>query len=183
MPRLYLVRHGRAASGFDTADPGLDELGRSQADKVARTLAPKGPLAIVSSPLLRTRQTAKPLSLLWKRELAIEDAVAEIPSPPELSLADRVRWLQQIMEGSWREVGPALATWRERVIATLVSLPEDSVVFSHFVAINVALGAATETDRVLAFSPDNCSVTLFETDGTKLTLIERGAEAPRTRVN
>ena len=36
MTRLYLVRHGRAAAGWDTdPDPGLDEIGRGQAQAVA----------------------------------------------------------------------------------------------------------------------------------------------------
>jgi len=36
---LYLVRHGRAAAGWDTAiDPPLDELGREQAAATAAKL-------------------------------------------------------------------------------------------------------------------------------------------------
>jgi broad specificity phosphatase PhoE len=55
------------------------------------------------------------------------------------------------------------------------------VVFSHFVAINVAVGEATGDDRVTVFSPDHCSVTVLDVvDGT-LRLVERGAEAA-TRV-
>jgi broad specificity phosphatase PhoE len=183
MPRLYMVRHGRAASGAETADPGLDELGRAQAEAVAKVLAPKGPLRILASPLLRTRETSKPLAALWHREPIIEEAVAEIPSPPGVSLAERGLWLRQFMAGSWRNADPWLAEWREHAIATLVAQREDTVIFSHYVAINVAFGAATGDDRVVAISPENCSVTIFETDGDALTLIEKGSEAPLTRVN
>ena len=36
MARLYMVRHGKAAAGWDgDADPGLDALGRQQAEAVA----------------------------------------------------------------------------------------------------------------------------------------------------
>ena len=67
------------------------------------------------------------------------------------------------------------------MIATLAALPNASVVFSHFVAINVAVGEATGDERVAVFSPDHCSVTVIDlADGT-LRLVERGAEAA-TRV-
>ncbi len=52
-----------------------------------------------------------------------------------------------------------------------------AAIFSHFVAINAAVSAATGDDRVLSFRPGNASITVFETDGTRLTLIERGLEA------
>ncbi len=57
------------------------------------------------------------------------------------------------------------------------------MIFSHYVAINVIAGAATDDGRVVVFSPDNCSVTVFETDGGKLALIEKGSEASLTKVN
>jgi hypothetical protein len=57
------------------------------------------------------------------------------------------------------------------------------VIFSHYVAINVLMGAATGDDRVVAFSPENCSVTVFDTAGSTLKLIEKGSEAALTKVN
>jgi len=183
MTRIYMIRHGRAAAAFGEAhDPGLDDLGRAQAEEVAKILEVLGPLAIVSSPLARTRETAAPLARLWKREPVIEEAVAEIPSPG-LDLAERAQWLRKLMAGSWRDATPPLAQWREDVIAALTGLTEDTVVFSHYVALNVAMGAATGDDRVTVFSPENCSVTIFEVADGKLMLIERGKEAPLTKVN
>ncbi len=182
MSRLYMVRHGKAAAGFDHADPGLDALGRSQAEAVAKVLSPRGPLAILSSPLARTRETAQPLAALWKREPMIEEAVAEIPSFG-LSVTERVPWLRAFMAGSWRGATPELAEWRETVINTLLAIGEDTVIFSHYVAINVAAGAAAGDDRVVCVSPENCSVWVFENEGGKLTLVEKGAEASLTKVN
>ncbi|HUJ48347.1 MAG TPA: hypothetical protein VLV55_14525, partial [Rhizomicrobium sp.] len=65
----------------------------------------------------------------------------------------------------------------------LLAIPEDTAVFTHYIAINVAIGAAAGDDRVVVFSPDNCSVTILETDGGVLRLIEKGREAPLTKVN
>lgn len=177
MARLYMVRHGRAAAGFDVADPGLDELGRSQAEEAAKKLAGRSPAKILTSPLKRARETALPLARLWKREPIVEDAVAEIPTPPALSVTERVPWLRKFMGGTWREADVALARWREQVIETLSRMKEDTVIFSHFIAINVGVGHVLEDDRVVVFSPDNCSITVFEADGGVLKLIERGHES------
>lgn len=184
MTRIYMVRHGRAEAGFgEQMDPGLDTLGREQAEAVAAKLAGLGALPILSSPLKRAQQTAAPLATLWNCVPAIENAVAEIPSPKGMSLEERVAWLRRLMGGSWRGVPRDLAEWREHCIATVAGLARDSVIFSHYVAINVIAGAATGDDRVVAFSPDNCSVTVLETEGGKLTLIEKGHEASLTKVN
>jgi len=184
MVRLYLVRHGRAEAGFgESMDPGLDALGREQAEAAAAKLAPLGPLPILSSPLRRARETAAPLAALWNRAPVIERAVAEIPSPQGMGLEQRVAWLRKLMAGSWRGVPRDLAQWRELCIATVAAIPRDTAIFSHYIAINVIFGAATGDDRVVAFSPDNCSVTVVETDGTGLRLIDKGHEAALTKVN
>lgn len=183
MTRLYMVRHGRAMAGFgEDRDPGLDLQGRLQADVVAQRLSSKGPIPILSSPLKRARETAKPLAQVWKQEPVIEPAVAEIPSPTE-NLKERAVWLREFMRGSWRDAQADLAAWREGVIETLRAQKEDTVIFSHFIAINVAAGHALSDDRVIVFSPDNCSVTVFDLDDGKLSLVEKGRVTKLTKVN
>ncbi len=178
MAKLYLVRHGRAAAGFaEAADPGLDPVGREQAEAMAARLAPLRLPGLLTSPLRRTRETAAPLERHWQRQAVIEPRVAEIPSPTA-DLAARGRWLKVLMAGGWGDGGTAVLAWRDGVIASLVALGEDSVVVSHFIAINAAVGAATGDERVVCFRPDNCSCTLVENEGGVLRLIERGIEAP-----
>ncbi len=181
MPRLYLVRHGRPEATFSQApDAGLDRTGLEQAEAVADRLAPLGPLPIVISPLRRTRETAAPLERRWACSGRIEPAVGEIPSLGADPVARGV-WLREIMTGRWGDADPGLHAWRRAVIAGLVRLPESSVIFSHFVVINVAVGEATGDDRVMPFSPDHCSVTVIDAVDSALRLVERGAEAA-TRV-
>jgi broad specificity phosphatase PhoE len=81
------------------------------------------------------------------------------------------------MEGCWADLGERYTTFRDGVARRLAALDRDTVVFSHFVAINAAIGAATADDRVLLRSLDNCSVTVIEVDGGVLHLVEGGAEA------
>ena len=53
----------------------------------------------------------------------------------------------------------------------------DPAVFSHYVAINAAVSRLLGIDRVLAFRPDHTSITVLETDGASVRLVEKGAEA------
>ena len=176
--RLVLVRHGQAAAGWgDATDPGLDEVGRAQAEAAAEALAPIGPLPIVVSPLRRTRETAAPLEARFGVPARVELAVGEIAWPGGDD-ADRVGWLVSVMASRWPELGAELAAWRRRVVDALLGLGEPTVVVTHFVAINVAVGEATGDDRVVCFSPANCSRTVLEVDDGRLRLVELGAEAP-----
>jgi glucosyl-3-phosphoglycerate phosphatase len=67
--RLLLARHGQATSGPDhrwTVDDPLTELGRHQADQLARHVASlrRAPTRIVASPAVRAHQTAEPCAKL-----------------------------------------------------------------------------------------------------------------------
>jgi broad specificity phosphatase PhoE len=179
--KLYLVRHGQdSGSGDEDADPGLNDLGHGQAAAMAAAMAPLGPLPIMVSPLRRTRETAQPLEAAWGVSGVVEPAVREIPSPGE-DLSNRREWLTAIMSGTWAQVDALLHPWRQGVIDTLLALRQDSVIVSHFVAINVAVGAAQGDDRVRIFRPNNCSITVLESNGENLRLIELG-EASETKV-
>ncbi len=72
---------------------------------------------------------------------------------------------------------PESGNWRQGVIEALLAIEQDSVIYSHFVAINVAVGCATDDDKVLIFRPENCSVTIINNDDGRLRLLERGVEA------
>jgi len=176
MARLYLVRHGKAAAGWDAdTDPGLDDLGRDQAERMAETLAALGPLPLISSPLRRTRETAAPLERRWSTIARIEPRIAEIPAPVA-DLAARAAWLSGIMQHRWSTLGPDLQAWRSTLLDTLAGIRADSVLVTHYIAINVAFGQAHGDDRVVCFRPENASCTVIETEGATLRLIEAGEE-------
>lgn len=176
MTKLYLVRHGKAEADWGSAlDPGLDEPGKAQAEKAAQTLSPLGPLDLVSSPLARALETSAPLAQLWNRSPRIDARVSEIPSPGDI-LSDRAEWLRMVMGEKWPDLDPALQNWRQGVIDGLLSMGEDTVVFSHFIAINAAVGEATGDDRVVHFLPDNGSITILDNNGEDFILVELGTQ-------
>ncbi len=60
--RLVLVRHAEAASGEPDELRPLTPVGRAQARRLADELAPTKPDAVLTSPLLRARQTAETIA-------------------------------------------------------------------------------------------------------------------------
>jgi len=178
MARIYMIRHGVAAGSYaEAADPPLDETGRAQAQTVAQAVAAFQPAAIFSSPIRRARETAEPSAQAFGLPVTILPGVGEIPTPEGMALDQRGPWLRGIMAKSWPDAGDALNVWRQGVGKALLGLPDRSLVFSHFVAINAAVGLATGNDQAVIFQPNHTSVTIFEHDGQRLTLIERGQEA------
>lgn len=132
---------------------------------------------MLTSPLRRCRETAVPLCVAWGATAVVHDGVAEIPSPEGVAMADRVEWLRAAMSGRWSALGPVYTGFRERVVATLAGLTSDTVVFSHFVAINAAIGAAVGDDSLVIRRLDNCSVTVIDVANGGLHLVEGGHEA------
>ncbi len=130
MPRLYLVRHGRAAAGWAHDDPGLDDVGHAQAEAVADRLAPLGPLAVVTSPLRRARETAAPFEARWDVASTVAEEVRELPSPEGVATAERSEWLRSVMGGKWNALGPRYEHYRDGVVAYLQEQTGDTVVTS-----------------------------------------------------
>src|SRR5260370_38161599 len=94
MARLVLVRHAEpTATWGDHPDPDLSETGREQAETVAVRLAPRGPVPIVTSPLLRARETAAPLARRWGRDATRHAPAGGIPTPssPPMPRPDGLR--------------------------------------------------------------------------------------------
>lgn len=178
MALIQLVRHGRAAAGWDTdVDPALDELGHSQAVAVAVDLAEKGPLEVVSSPLRRCRETAEAYAGPRGIDVAVAEEVREIPSPEGYSMDERVDWLRSSMAGEWGALDTRYTDYRDRVVRYVTALRSPTVVFSHFVAINAVIGACLGDDRLVIRRLDNCSVTTVANDAGTLTLVSGGSEA------
>jgi broad specificity phosphatase PhoE len=118
---------------------------------------------------------------VWNSGIAIESRVGEIPSPDGVALEDRGTWLREIMAGTWTQAAERLGThyvnYRDAIAACVASYKTDTVIFSHFVAINAVIGAAQGRDEVLIASLDNCSVTTFDVTDGNLTVLEIGGEA------
>jgi broad specificity phosphatase PhoE len=184
MSRLYLIRHGKPAAVWGEADgdPGLDAQGQAQAEAARDFLlslpADERPTRVVSSPLRRCRETAMPTAAALGVEIEIDASVGEIPTPANLSPDARPAWLREVFQGHWAEVKGDLdyEAWRRQVAASL-TVRGGTAVFSHYVAINAVMSVLQDDPRVLVFRPDHASVSVLETDGQGLSLVQAGREA------
>jgi broad specificity phosphatase PhoE len=184
MTRLYLIRHGKPSStwGGHDDDPGLDETGQGQAraarDWLLARPADERPRLVVSSPLRRCRETAEPTAEALGVAIEIDPIVGEIATPSGISGEARPAWLRKAFEGTWQAIEGDMDydAWRTDIVASLANRGHTAV-FSHYVAINAAVSRLLGVDQVLAFRPDHTSITVLETDGTTVRLVEKGAEA------
>ena len=93
-------------------------------------------------------------------------------------MSDRIVWLRQAMQGTWSELGSDYVNYRDRITEFVRGVTTDTVIFSHFIAINAVIGGVLGDDRLVIRSLDNCSVTIFERDSDGvLSLLQGGHEA------
>jgi broad specificity phosphatase PhoE len=177
LTRIHLVRHGRASAGWEDLDPGLDAVGREQAVAMADRLVGLGSRNIWTSPLRRCRETAAELAARWSVEPLVVPAVAELPSPEGIETRERVEWLRIAMRGTWADLEPRYREYRDAVVDAVSRATSDTVIASHFVAINAVIGSVLDDDRIVIRSLDNCSVTILDRTDHGLVLVEGGHEA------
>ena len=183
MARVFLIRHGRPAQvwGGTGSDPGLSELGHRQAENAATRLKPIGPLDVVSSPMLRCRETAAPYARWRGVEPVIELRVSEIVATE--GVEDRAAWLQErfpwrdrTKQRLWSTLEPRLLNWREEMLGFMRAIRHDTAVFTHFIGINVIAGAALDAHHTIVCTPDHASITEIEVEEGALRFIKHGAE-------
>jgi len=158
---LLLARHGRTAANaqgllLGRLDPSLDRVGLLQAEALARVPAVAGARRVISSPLLRARQTAEALGL----PVTIDERWTEIDYGPfdgmPLSDVPASVWASWRDDPEWRPPGgESLADVGRRVATALEELAaaaeDDIVVVSHVSPLKAALAWALGVGDGIAF--------------------------------
>lgn len=175
---IYLVRHGEAAAGWgDHPDPGLSVLGQKQSKSVSHTLLKRGASSVLTSPMQRCRETAAPLVRKLSVEAHVTPLVSEIITPS--GATDRVDWLKRLMAGVWPE---NLKVWCHQAFMAIECLPDETAVFTHFVAINAIVGQVMGIRDVLVFKPGHCSVTCLERDAHGVLKVNKLGDEAVSRI-
>lgn len=171
---LLLIRHAlpiRVENIEGAADPPLAELGHRQAEALAKTLADEGVLALLTSPLVRARQTAEPVAAVLGLEALVVDGLAEydresnwyIPIE-ELRAAGDPRWLEYLDEhwGTDRGVDPD--GFRAGVVRTIEEIIDANpggrvAAVAHGGVINAYVAHVLQTPMAGVFEPAYTSIT------------------------
>lgn len=148
---LYVVRHGRTEANacgllLGRADPGLDDVGRRQAEQIAEVIGPVD--RVVSSPLRRSMETAQAMPA----EPEIDDRLIELDYG-ELDLRPLAEvpaetWAQWRADPGFRPPGgETLVELGERVTEVLSELSSaaasgDVMVVTHVSPVKAALAWA-----------------------------------------
>jgi broad specificity phosphatase PhoE len=169
--RLYLVRHGSPSAAFgEHPDPPLDDEGHRQAVRAAERLVHLGPLPLITSPMLRTRETAGALERAWGTMATVEPGIGEVPAPDGDGPSRRA-WVRDALATTWPELGARYTSWRTMVGGYLRRVPHDSVLVTHFFVINAAISLAIDDERVLCVPVPPGSVTVVDVDRHSIRLV------------
>ncbi len=124
---LYLVRHAKAGSRFESDDDDFERpltgKGRRQAIAIAERLLPHATGGLISSPIVRCVQTLEPLATKLGVAIAVDNALAE---------------------------GAGFSG----ALALLSTLPDGSVLCSHGDVIPETISALTRRGCVVIGEPD-----------------------------
>jgi broad specificity phosphatase PhoE len=193
---LLLIRHAEQQT-LREVDPPLSERGRRQAELLADRLVKSPIAAVVSSPMVRARQTAAPLAQRLGVEVEVIDDLAEAGTTPEEARHVFTNTDARFMEPDPDDyIGPSRAAievlprfvWgrdgksetgdqiRARMTASLdglVSRYPGGIVacFSHGGAINAATGSWLGIPRDMWFVPWHTGITGLLAVGQTRTLL------------
>jgi len=156
---IALVRHGETAANvagvlLGRADPALTDVGRQQAARLGERFALDPPVRVLTSPLVRARDTAGAIAQACGLEVVVDDRLVEIDygSWDELGFAD----LPREAVTAWREDpaftppgGESLEAVQARVAdlcTELLATGEAAVAVSHVSPIKAAVAWAIGAD-------------------------------------
>ena len=129
----------------------------------------------------RCRDTAAPAAQLLRQNVGVDPNVGEVRTP--IGVEDRRAWLrrnfnwrQDAPRVQWSELERETREWRDAVLSGARAWRGDIAVFTHFVAINVIVGAALDSEDTIVCAPDFASVTELELLDGVLKLKQLGAQ-------
>ena len=182
MTQIWIVRHGEAAASWEKdPDPGLSQLGQSQAEETADALMDIVPVGakLISSPLRRAQETAA--AFANKRGMvsgSIRDSRGALACSAERSQG----LAQEFMRQDWSEQSDDLWEWRKDILSGLKEATEPTVVFCHFLVINAVIAEIENKPEVLQVYPANASFHELKLEGGELSLVQLGQQM-KTRIN
>ncbi len=196
---VYFVRHGDALPGAEEVTPGdydaqaLSELGRAQAQAVAKRMREIAPTAIYSSPTGRAHQTAQAIAQALDLPVTIEHDLREVeievigPEDTDSTIRENPTALAELLRkrmgeiadfaitvGVWERIpgSEASAHLRQRVREAIARIAarhrgERVVAVSHGGAINAFFADHLGIARDYFFPAANTSISVARINGPR----------------
>jgi 2,3-bisphosphoglycerate-dependent phosphoglycerate mutase len=198
--RLYLIRHGQTCWNSEGraqghADVDLDETGRAQASLVADFFESRLVHRILSSDLVRCRNTAQPTSALTETDIELDPTLRE-RTFGELE-GHHYTVLRCFFDAEAREKGiprwearpkggESLTDVWERVTPTLKEIlarDEETVIFSHGGALALILAQVIRApiEAAMSFRFENGSITELKKLGSGTWQLQRYSDTSHLR--
>ena len=175
---LLLVRHGEAAESWGNhPDPDLSELGIKQSALLVNNEILKllDSYSFVSSPKLRAKMTAEPLIMKFNKELLINDVYSEIPSN-DIDKSQKKARLTDLMNTEIRDLPDFVVNWRDNIIKDSLNVSQNTIIFTHFMVINVLVSSLLKKNALMYFHPNYVSITKITLENKKVKSISLGDE-------
>ncbi len=166
--QLILIRHGEPDLSCGNVDPPLSSLGRDQAAITAQWLGTEPIERVVTSPLLRAKQTAEPLARRRGLPLDIVEGVAEVDrwgaeylSVEELRRDGGEAW-STFLADPVGMLGGNEAQFRAEVMNAVREIASSgkgrTAIATHGLPINLILASTLGLDGLTHFSPRHASI-------------------------
>ncbi|MGZ7442402.1 histidine phosphatase family protein [Paenibacillus sp. TH7-28] len=189
--KLFLVRHGQSVGNLhadeDMPDSPLTSTGEMQAEKVASYLCRKSVTRIISSPLIRAIQTAKPLSdqisvpvEVWTELYEYREGPA-FHSLPRKEIQKAVPGIilpGEILETGWRCQGEenidAVCKRAKSIVQKIRCCPDDDVaLFAHGMLIEFLIREILHLPHMINvhFFQENTGINCFQLEGNRVKVL------------
>ena len=181
---IILVRHGEAsASWSEDPDPGLSKNGINQAKILCEDESLKNlqDFKFISSPRQRAQETSSFLSNKLNKVIEINNVFDEIPAKGVL-LKDKMDWLKGIASMPIRDLPISVQEWNGRIIDTILSINQDSIIFTHFMVMNAVVTYAKQFSKLVNIRPDYISIIKIKVKDSQIISLKVG-DQKKTKIN
>ena len=161
---IIFIRHGEAAISWENhSDPVLSDLGIAQSKNLTHhnELQKLSNYNFISSPKLRAVQTAEYLTKKFDKELVIDKTFIEIPSD-NIHLSKKREWFKQLIKTKKEDLPDNIKKWKDEILNKVKSFNHNTVIFTHFMVMNLLVSEFKSQDTLLCFYPDNASILKIE---------------------
>ena len=101
------------------------------------------------------------------KDIVLDNTFIEIPSK-NTALNQKQNWLKKILSTKKDSLPKYIKIWSEEIFNKLITIENDSVIFTHFMVMNSIVSSLIKSETLLSFYPDYTSVLEIISDNKKI---------------